>query len=349
VTIDSIDLPHWDQFKDNYFRKGILIGNGQSRAVSSGYEYSSLFESACDLNEVRRLGENEKNLFGEFETQNFERILGSLLVTRKTLQAFDVDHPNLELIEETYDKIRLAMIESIRMNHCEPSELASEAKLLMGEEYLNYDWVFSTNYDLLCYWALMHSSEELGKRDRLEDFFRRVGPNQLSFKERAAPHFAQATDVTKVAYLHGALHLLRHEDGDVTKIQYHRNESILRQLDDATRAGKVPLFVSEGASSDKWRTIRESSYLSFAMDQFSKYKDNLVVFGHKLGETDQHLVNVINAVPDRSVAVSIYPQQGVDLEAKKRIILGRLNRVTRVEFFDSSTHPLGDDQLRADP
>lgn len=53
----------------------------------------------------------------------------------------------------------------------------------------------------------------------------------------------------------------------------------------------VPLFVSESSSDDKRKSIRQSDYLSFCHEQLMAHKDALCIFGHSLGEQDQHLID----------------------------------------------------------
>jgi hypothetical protein len=57
---------------------------------------------------------------------------------------------------------------------------------------------------------------------------------------------------------------------------------------------KYPLFVAEGSDGQKMRQIRGNYYLTFCYNRFRKLSGDLVVFGHRLGESDGHLVAAIS-------------------------------------------------------
>jgi hypothetical protein len=125
----------------------------------------------------------------------------------------------------------------------------------INQELARYRTVFTTNYDLLNYWAIQHSPQAI------DDLFQGPEPGfDLS---------ATATDKTRLLYLHGGLHLVRNQDGTARKLMSTEGtllgsfaiNNTIKTLDD------VPLFVNEGPSADKLKTIRSSDYLSFCYDQ----------------------------------------------------------------------------------
>ncbi|MBW3597210.1 MAG: DUF4917 family protein, partial [Planctomycetes bacterium] len=120
----------------------------------------------------------------------------------------------------------------------------------------------------------------------------------------------------------------------------------------------IPLFVTEGSSADKLRSIRRNDYLSFAYWKLCFHRGPLVVFGSALDKTfDQHIVEAMKqwrkydkwrlgrATP-RQIAISVWPPMG---SAK---IIDTKNRLSaelkehELYFFDSTTHPLSDGRLR---
>src|SRR5690606_10460737 len=109
-----------------------------------------------------------------------------------------------------------------------------------------YHSVYSTNYDLLAYWAVMHAPEHFDDR----------------FGELATfdPH-APAAKATRMLYLHGGMHLVKNLDGSVRKLLSSGSTLLgsfaINALDD------VPLFICEGSSEEKLKIIRSSDYLSF--------------------------------------------------------------------------------------
>jgi hypothetical protein len=114
----------------------------------------------------------------------------------------------------------------------------------------------------------------------------------------------------------------------------------IKTLDD------VPLFVNEGPSADKLKTIRSSDYLSFCYEQLLAHGDALCIFGHALGEQDSHIVRALRLAKPKTVAISIYPRSVAFIQHQKRHY-AKLFEGTGVElrFFDSKTHALGNSKL----
>lgn len=107
----------------------------------------------------------------------------------------------------------------------------------------------------------------------------------------------------------------------------------------------MPLFVSEGASKAKLRTIGRSPYLSFCLDSLRDDQENTVVFGHSLGDQDKHIIAALNKGASREVAVSLYPRTKDQLNIQEKARITHLLGENKLRFFDSTTHPLGDPTL----
>lgn len=88
-------------------------------------------------------------------------------------------------------------------------------------------------------------------------------------------------------------------------------------------------------------------HLSFALIRFSQDASPLVVFGHSLSESDQHLLDVLrNQEEGRPIAISMRRASGSIRERKARLIA--LLPDAKLEFFDAETHPLGVADLKAE-
>ena len=90
-----------------------------------------------------------------------------------------------------------------------------------------------------------------------------------------------------------------------------------------------------------WRGKRpqKESYPSFANQKFAAHAGPLVLFGHGVGQGDQHLVDAIRRHPDRPIAISL---RGTNEEAE--IIRNKLRFqkwFPHARFFAAETHPLG--------
>src|SRR5436305_15228188 len=66
--LDNGDLADWRKVVENELRwNGVLIGNGSSRAVWSGFSYPSLYDRACSGDVADPLLAEDVALFDAFE------------------------------------------------------------------------------------------------------------------------------------------------------------------------------------------------------------------------------------------------------------------------------------------
>jgi hypothetical protein len=112
-------------------------------------------------------------------------------------------------------------------------------------------------------------------------------------------------------------------------------------------ADGTPLFVAEGSGREKVRTIRGSEYLRAALRRYDEFEGPLVVFGHSLGESDEHLVKPIEAKPSRRLAISLH-SEGRTPDELERAVRRYEKKCHPAEplFFHAHTHPLGDPDRR---
>ena len=108
------------------------------------------------------------------------------------------------------------------------------------------------------------------------------------------------------------------------------------------------LFITEGNADDKLNAILANDYLAFAYRQFECNDGPLVVFGHSLSESDRHIVRAMKEWGHRRIAVGIRSRDAAEIVARK-VDLRKLLPQAELMFFDSSTHPLGSDDLLVDP
>jgi hypothetical protein len=211
------------------------------------------------------------------------------------------------------------------------------------DAFLTHDRIFTTSYDLLAYWAIGH-----GGYHPFCDFFW-GGPKENEFDPL---NCRPPAELTPIHYLHGALHLIVSGAGVTRKVNKkdlgEGEEEILELFDteipDDPEAR--PLLVTEGSSTDKLQKIEQNPYLSRGYDALKGEGESLLVFGHSLGEQDQHLIEAIRAHPDRPVAISMLPKGKLELEEAQVRIRKNLG-MENVRFYDARSHPLGDPRLRA--
>src|ERR1700733_12847174 len=86
---------------------GILLGNGASRAVSSGFGYGSLFNVAQSTSLASPLAIHEVNIFNQLNTSNFEQVLSALGQAKNINEILSLDFAP---IAAAYARIRQALI-----------------------------------------------------------------------------------------------------------------------------------------------------------------------------------------------------------------------------------------------
>lgn len=327
MSIDS-SLHHWEDLAACEW-PGLLLGNGASRAVSGRFRYGSLLEVARTASD--RLTDKSLQVFKSLDTQNFEAVLGGLLTASRVNAALGLDDGS---VRETYCNVKHALIQAVRCVHPPWDCIDKSVFQRINTALREYRHVFSTNYDLLMYWSVMQD-----KAHFVDFFWHDDGLFDL------ADTAVHRENVTEVLYLHGALHLERSVSGQSKKRRWQPGENLLEsfQTQDYSRLW-LPLFISEGDYGEKVNAIARSDYLYFAYSKFREYKGPIVVFGHSLGEVDKHLVRPLNE-PGRDIAVGIRQKQAALTRQEKARVMERLPDA-QLEFFDATTHPLGDKNLR---
>lgn len=320
-------LEDWPDVESDGPWPALLLGNGSSIAVWRDFGYDRLFDEApltlADKQLFRALG----------RTTNFELVLDALRVSR--LVCKQLAHADQEVLQR-YDSVRDALIAAVNDVHVPWSTALPDLKAI-GEALVEHDAVYSTNYDLLAYWALM-------ALERPRDWGDAFWNDGLLFDDvNVEPRWS----MTMIHYLHGGLHIYRTKSGATVKRQAPVGRTLLDLLGTKYRGSDVPLFVSEGSSDDKMRVIRSSDYLSFAYGELEDEDRQIVVFGNSLSDQDAHLVRAINRWPKRSLAIAIRSNRPLRIIETKT----RLQQALRgpLRFFDSETHPLGDPALQLAP
>jgi hypothetical protein len=234
--------------------------------------------------------------------------------------------------------VQEALGHAVRQVHCHRIQVPDTTLSTIRDQLTKYEWIFTTSYDLIVYWAMGYGERYVP----FIDHFRYGG--KLAFDPSRAEVYIGRVPVY---FLHGALHLVVGGDGTTFKIR----KSLLTLLDQfgdpiAGDPQARPLLVTEGSSREKLRAIEGNDYLAHALGRFREQDRPLVVFGSSLRAQDQHLVDALNANPVRPVAVSM--RQGAKRELKQRQaeLYGRLEAEPLL-FFDAATHPLGNPTLRA--
>jgi Domain of unknown function (DUF4917) len=163
--LESSELLTWEEARGLGDWKGLLVGNGASIAFWEEFAYDSLFEQARTLIPSYPLTPEDVALFDVLRTQNFERVLASVKTARTVLQALSRE---TEFLAARYESVQRALFEAVHSVHV-PWGTGSdfESKLTrIRDELANYRWIYSVNYDLIIYWAVMTQPQARGFVER---------------------------------------------------------------------------------------------------------------------------------------------------------------------------------------
>jgi hypothetical protein len=311
---------------------GLLIGNGFSQNIWNKFAYKSLFDVAKSSNDglLHPLVNTELAVFSALQTTNFEQVLSTLGQATLVNSIFGLE---AQTIQDSYERIKQALIEAVHHIHV-PWESCEPALQEISDNLATYDAIYSTNYDLVVYWAMMQDSS------KFTDYFF----NGTSFDLGNTEVWGK---VTKVLFVHGGLHLSKVRNGTVKRKAGGLNllDSFGMPLEHYGET--VPLFVSEGTSDEKLQSIYANDYLSFAYGALGHHQGPLMIIGHSLDPTyDRHLLNAIRNSQTKEFGITIYvgDRNAEAIAEEKAAWHARLpNR--ELHFFDSTTHPLASPSL----
>jgi hypothetical protein len=330
MSAPSLDgtLAAWPNLASRYAGAALLAGNGLSINVWPAFAYESLFDQA----RAGGLTKEDLALFGEIE--NFERVLGDLATAIRVNETL---RQPTQAIYERYRSIQRGLGHAVRAVHLTRSQVPDATLRAIRQDLVRYEWIFTTSYDLLLYWAM-------GSADGFAPFIDHFRGSRLEFNPDRADVYA---DQIPIYFLHGALHLVVAGSGVTRKLRRSDVRTVLDQfgepIGDDPQAR--PLLVTEGNARDKLRAIEGNTYLAHALETLRSQALPLVVFGSSLGQHDDHLLSALNEHPRRPIAVSMLPDTRRVLAARQADIYARLD-TDELDFFDATTHPLGDLALR---
>jgi hypothetical protein len=266
----------------------ILLGNGFSISCRSNiFSYKRLWEEAEKNGSLK----STLNVFKSLNTADFERVIRSLRDTSKTLSAYPGAPSELvKKLQADADSLRETLVATIAKNHPDYPGVISDEEYKNCRNFLgNFKSFFTTSYDLLLYWAIMHEPgpDSLNKRN---DGFKK--PKSGSDSDYVSWEPSRAW-FQNVFYLHGALHIYD-SDTEIQKYTWNNTEiKLIDQIRSALSRDLFPIFVSEGSSDEKYTKIRHSDFLTKGHTELCMLKGVLFTFGHSLASSDAHIVRAI--------------------------------------------------------
>ena len=311
-------IRQWDLIKGDFKKSSILLGNGFSINFSDTLIYKNLYDFF-----ITKSSNESKKLFEAFDTRNFEKVLESIEVAKTVCATLNIDTTAFENFKK---EVREGLIDSINTIHPRPISVDYDLVSTIAKQFTDFNQIFTTNYDLFLYYIVLKT--------------RRFGDHFFNKHSAKYMYYAEPDQMNSnhIYFLHGALFLF--ETGITTlKILRPQDGWLLNRITDEIAQNNYPLFISEGKSEAKLKSIQSNRYLTFALNQFQKCSDkNLVIYGHSLSEQDEHLVKIIDKSFEK-IAISIRPQKLAtigELKAEKNRLSSYFKKA-KFEFYDSST------------
>lgn len=261
----------------------LLLGNGFSIGCDPIFRYESLFEAAVKAG----LSDRAQAVFERLGTSNFEGVMRLLENADWVSSLYGlIDSSDTSEMLVDVEIVKRTLVSAVANSHLAHTGLVSDEKKERALSFLDqYHGVFTTNYDLVLYWVAM-TADPISFRDGFGEDEDDPDAPYVVFSKRLGRSRG-------LFYLHGALHLYLAK-GELRKHCWSRTHTPLTELiKDGLEAGDYPLFVAEGSATAKLQQIQRVGYLWYCRDKLARIKSPLVVYGHSLGASDQHVADVI--------------------------------------------------------
>ena len=321
-----MNIKKWSDIKDEY-KDGLLLGNGASVAIDRSFSYKSLKKHAIDEGYFT---EQVQALFGAFHTEDFELILRIVWHAYHVNEALEISD---DKTKEAYEAVRDTLISSVRSIHCLHGKASSDFENIYRFSK-NFDTVCSLNYDLTFYWVVMYGND-IKDGHIFKDCFagKSFDDDWPKFRD---PIYSQKK-CTLFFYPHGNLVFARDKIENEVKIRAGGNDLLESILSKWESGSYIPLFVSEGTSKQKIKSIQSSYYLNTVYREvLTDINESLVIYGWGLGEHDLHIINRICLGGVRNFAVSVFPDGNEEAYCNRvtQIIKDACNNEkVKIDFF----------------
>jgi hypothetical protein len=336
ITLDIISFADALNDSRRYSTRHVLLGNGFSIACRPNiFAYGKLYEQA----DFASISDTARNAFGALSTQDFERVIKALRDASRILASYRGGDPLASTFNADADRLRELLVQTIASSHpAWPGEI-TDAEYGACREFLkNFDTVYTFNYDLLLYWAQMHTPE--GATPTADDGFR---ASQDDYESSYVVWEPDQSFTQNTWFLHGALHVF--DSGtEIQKYTWSKTGvRLIDQIRDALSRNYFPLFVSEGTSDEKYEKVRHNDYLAKGYRSFSQIKGALFVYGHSFAANDNHYLRCIERGKLSQVYAGLYGDPGSDanrsiVRRAEQMATARRGKVKlAVTYFDAAT------------
>src|SRR6266567_2192559 len=260
----------------------VILGNGASIALAKSLAYSSLYTTAASL---MHLSAKQEQVFQFFGTQDFEFVLHALSNANAINKHLSIHETETA---DAYQDVRDALIKTVKAVH--PDHNVVSAHFDRIAKFLSpFPTVFSLNYDLMLYWSMMHANDKAGG-NLFKDCFKADAHFESDYDYLRKPHKSLPTS-TLVFFPHGNLVLTTNMWGTETKIAQAGGLLLDAITSSWTLGGYAPLFVSEGDSDKKLRSVLRNPYLNQVYSELCQPRKSIVIYGWGVGKQDSHILN----------------------------------------------------------
>lgn len=355
MTFKLISFDEALKAAEQYGKKHLILGNGFSIACKPDiFAYGSLFEEA-----KKTMSKELAAIFAAMGTQDFEEVIRALQHAAAIVSVYRPKFTTTQrLLLSDADKLKKDLVEAVAGRHpARPNEISDNRYHACRTFLANFigdgvgGKIYTMNYDLLLYWAVMHEEEDPANLISLQhdDGFRKDGDDYdapyVEWQGEGAAH-GQC-----IHYLHGALHLFDagHQLQKYTWV--NTGKALVDQANEALKNNFFPLFVAEGDSKSKLTKIQHSAYLHHCFKSFagvcqtgSRNGTALFVYGHSFAKNDAHVLDQIGHGKISHIFVSIYGDPGSKTNLAIRAGVERIAALRpkiftglKFDFFDAAS------------
>jgi hypothetical protein len=275
----------------------VLLGNGFSRAWKDGiFNYSTLrskagFEGGWS-NTV-------KKVFDRLETDDFESVIRALKQSSELVKVYDGDNEVAKKMEVDSEWVKNLLGETIANSHPDcPTEVKNEEYMCCKKFLKNFAKIFTLNYDLLLYWAILPKDRSITLN--FCDGFTNPEDGGKGYVEW------KSQERQNVFYLHGALHIYEEQGAVRKRTQWDTGIKLKQQIVSALKEDKFPLIVADGLAYGKMEKIQRTSYLHHGHEALRNVEGVLITFGWKMGECDAHILSALEKGKVSQIYVGLY-------------------------------------------
>jgi len=293
----------------------LILGNGFSVDI-----FPEIFNYAALADKIT--SESIKDLFKAMGTSDFEFVMQRLMQTARIAELYGQDDFAAQL-QTDIEELKQSLVEAVSLNHPHRPGSITDIQYLSCRHFLqHFDGnKYTFNYDLLLYWVHTHFMDEPALRLDFSDGFHHVSHEDTSLHWSAGD-----TSPSKLQYIHGAMHIFS-DGSDFEKLSYSDTGTPLsEQVRSAIAENRFPTFIAEGNSEHKLSRINHNAYLSRTMSSIHGIGGCVLIHGHSLGDSDDHVFkHILDGTQKKGklICVSIF---GDPQSEKNQAVIAKVGR-----------------------